>query len=123
MVAISSSAPKNTLAASGRVDLLAEQALGLPFGDDVADEAEVLAQVRGREALHELGGLPQLDLKDDGEIAVAAEPAEVQRRDFAQPLERGRDLLSTLWRPSAIASFIVRSKIEMSRSSLPRKYR
>ena len=32
--------------------------------------------------------LPQLDLEDDGEVAVAAEALEVQAGDLAQPLDR-----------------------------------
>ena len=48
------------------------------------------------------------------------EPVEVEPGDLAQALDgivEGADA----GRPSAIASFIVRSKIEMRRSSLPRK--
>ena len=49
---------------------------------------EVLAQVARREALHELRRLPQLDLEDDGQIAIAAQPLEVQTGDAAQALAR-----------------------------------
>ena len=73
------------------------------------------------EPLHELRRLPQLDLEDDGEGAVAAEPVEVEPRDLAQPLDRVGRARRRSARPSAIASFIVRSKIEMRRSSLLRK--
>ena len=86
----------------------------------LADDAEVLAQLRRGEPLHELRRLPELDLKDHGEGPVAAEPSEVEARDLPQPLDRIVEA-PTLCRPSAIASFIVRSKIEMRRSSLPRK--
>ena len=60
----------------------------LAVGDRGADEAEVIADHRRREPLHELRGLPQLDLKDDGETAVAAETREVEAREAAEPLDR-----------------------------------
>ena len=70
-----------------RVDAGAEHAAPLAFGDHVADDAEVFAQLGGGEPLHELRGLPQLDLEDDGEVAVAAEALEVQAGDAAEPLD------------------------------------
>ena len=51
---------------------------------------EVVLQVGGGEALHELDRLAQLDLDDHGEVAIAAEALEVQAGDPAQPLRPGR---------------------------------
>src|SRR5688500_1114609 len=70
-----------------RVDLTLEHALRLALGNDVADDAEVFAEVRRREPLHELRRLPQLDLKDDGELPVAAQPLEVDARHAPQLLD------------------------------------
>ena len=72
----------------GRVDAGADDAGGLAFGDHVAQDAEVVAEQRVREAFHELRRLPQLDLEDDGQVAVAAQAIEVQVGDAPQPLER-----------------------------------
>ena len=72
----------------GRVDAGPDDAGGLAFGDHVAQDAEVVAEQRVREALHELRRLPQLDLEDDGQVAVAAQAIEVQVGDAPQPLER-----------------------------------
>ena len=74
------------MAAAVGVDVGAEHAGLLAVGDRLADQPEVVAQQRRREALHELHRLAQLDLEDDGEVAVAAEPFEVQPGDAAQPL-------------------------------------
>src|SRR4029453_13716466 len=49
------------------------------------------APQRVRETLHELRRLAQLDLKDHREIAIAAEPIEVEVRDVAEPLQGIRD--------------------------------
>ena len=76
-----------------RVDVLAELPGRLAVGERVADQAEVVAQVRRRELLHELGRLAQFDLKDDGEIAIAAEALEMQPRDAGQALARIGDAL------------------------------
>ena len=70
-----------------------------PSAIDVADDAEVLAQVGRGEALHELRRLPQLDLEDDGQVAVAAEAVEVQPGDLAQALDADRRVAATLSRP------------------------
>ena len=72
----------------GRVDAGPDDAGGLPFGDHVAQDAEVVAEQRVREAFHELRRLPQLDLEDDGQVAVAAQAVEVQVGDASQPLQR-----------------------------------
>ena len=45
-------------------------------------------ELRRGEALHELRRLPELDLKNDGQGPVAAEPAEMEPGDFPQPLDR-----------------------------------
>ncbi len=50
----------------------------------------VLAQFGRRELLHELGRLPELDLEDDGEVAVAAQTLEVQTGDAPKAIERIR---------------------------------
>ena len=54
----------------------------------VADDAEVFAQVRRGEPLHELRRLPELDLEDHGEGAVATERSEVQPGNLVQALDR-----------------------------------
>ena len=41
-----------------------------------------------RSALHELRRLPQLDLKDDRQIAIAAHPIEMHARDRPKPRRR-----------------------------------
>ena len=80
MVAISSSAPKNILAAVGRIEVGAEDAGRLAVGEGGADVAEVVAQQRRGQALHELHRLPQLHLKHDRQIAIAAEARQVEAR-------------------------------------------
>ena len=88
LVAISSSAPKNSFAA--RVGLIAatKDAARLPVGNHASDDPEVFAELRRGEALHELRRLPELDLKNHGQGPVPAEPAEMEPGDFAQPLDR-----------------------------------
>ena len=87
-MAISSSMPNSSLAASVGFSVLPEGAAGLAFRDHVADDAEVVAEVGRGEPLHELGGLPQLDLEHDGEVAVAAHAIEVQAGDGPQLRQR-----------------------------------
>jgi hypothetical protein len=48
--------------------------------------------VRGREAFHELDRLAQLHLHDDGEIAIPAQPFEVEAGDAAEPFNGVRDV-------------------------------
>src|SRR5207302_9749665 len=76
------------LRGDGRLDVAAKNAGALAVGNRLADEAEVVAQMRGREALHELRRLPELDLKDDREIAIAAQPGEMAARQPAEALAR-----------------------------------
>ena len=87
-MAISSRAPNSILAASRRLDVGAEQPVALAVGDRLADQPEVVAQQRRGKALHELRRLPQLDLKDDREVAIGAEAGEVAAGQAAQPLGR-----------------------------------
>src|SRR5205823_2016218 len=67
-----------------------------PLLEDLADEAEVFGQARRRELLHELGRAAQLDLKDDGQVAVGAEALQVVARYPAQLLARVSDLRQLL---------------------------
>jgi hypothetical protein len=88
LVAISSSPPKKSFAAS--VALISRRNAPAPLAgdDDAADDAEVFPHQRGGEALHELGRLAELDLEDDGEAAVAAHAFEVDAGDGAELLDR-----------------------------------
>jgi len=60
----------------------------LAVGNRFADQPEIVAEQRRRQPFHELGRLPQLDLKHDREVAVVAEAREVGARQAAQPLAR-----------------------------------
>jgi hypothetical protein len=73
------------------MDVLPDDTGGLALGDRVANEAQIVAELRGREPLHELGRLAQLHLEHDGQLAIAAEPGEVQPGDPVQALQRVRD--------------------------------
>ena len=90
LVAISSSAPNNSLAANVGLTSLRNTPAALAVDDGVADDAEVVAQLGGREPLHELGRGSQLDLEDHRERAVAAQPIQVQAGNLAEPLDRMR---------------------------------
>ena len=117
LVAISSSAPKKIFVAVVALMSLRNAPLCWPSAIACANQLEVVLQERLGEALHELHRLAQLDLEDHGEILVAAEAFEMQVRDLPQPLGRIVDA-GDRGRPSARTSFIERSKIETSRSSL-----
>ena len=90
----------------------------LAVGDRVANQAEVVAQQRDGEALHELRRLSQLHLEHDREVAIAAEAREVRAGEAAEPLAR---IVEVGDRGAAVRrapSRMLRSKIETSRSSL-----
>src|SRR5207248_2458716 len=80
------------LRGDGRLDVAAEDAVALAVFDRLSNQAEVVAQQRRGEALHELRRLPELHLKDDREIAIAAQTSQVQARKAAEPLARVAEL-------------------------------
>jgi hypothetical protein len=63
----------------------AQAALPLGLLDDAVDELEVVLERGGGEAFHELRGLAQLHLEDDGQVGVAAQELQVMLGDDAQP--------------------------------------
>ena len=67
---------------------MTECSFGLSLSDDISNDAEILAQVGRRKALHEFRRLPQLDLKDDGEVAIAAHSLEMQSCNLAKAFNR-----------------------------------
>ena len=108
------------LGGNGRVHVATKGPPGLAVGDGFANETEVITQVCGRKALHELGRLAQLHLEHDGEIPIPAEAFEVQSGNAGQAFVRVVDTARAA-RPTASASRMVRSKSDTRRSSLLRK--
>src|SRR2546425_740702 len=76
------------LGGDGWFEIGSESPGGLALGDCRADEAEIVAQQRRRKALHELGRLAGLHLKDDRPAAIAAQARQMQPGESAQPLSR-----------------------------------
>ena len=68
---------KEDLGGHRSADIRPELTAGLSLADHVPDDAQVLSKLGRREPLHEFRRLTQLDLKDDGEVAVTPQPPEV----------------------------------------------
>src|SRR6185437_8923326 len=59
------------------------------------NQREILCKTGRRKLLHKLGRAAQLNLENDGQIAIGAEPFEMQCRDLAQFLLWIRDTLDS----------------------------
>ena len=68
------------------MEVAAERSLALAVLDDLAEDVQVVGDLLLREEAHELEAVPQLDLGDDGQGAVAAEGLEVVADGDAHPL-------------------------------------
>jgi hypothetical protein len=68
------------------MDVAAKGPLGLSMLDHLAQDVEVVGHFLLREEAHELEAVAQLDLRDDGQRAVAAERIEVVFHRDPQPL-------------------------------------
>src|SRR5205085_7528493 len=60
----------------------------LALFQNLTNQTKVFREAGGRKLFHELRRAAQLDLKDDGQIAICAEPFKVQTRDAPQLLTR-----------------------------------
>src|SRR5207245_9773556 len=69
------------LRVDGRLDVAAEDAVALTVFDRLAHQAEVVAQQRRGDALHELRRLPELHLNNDYVSAIPCQPAQATGPD------------------------------------------
>src|ERR1041385_8723130 len=67
-----------------RLQISAKDAGALSLFECRTNQREILSETSRRKLLHKLGRAAQFNLENDCQIAIGAEPFEMQRRDLAQ---------------------------------------